>query len=113
MAKKTEDPAILAWNYKFETHDADGNVTWDISREEWRTRHKRLEGIVGPCPDRINLYHHDKDTSTPIMRKSALYTSICGARFANAVSCDATIDKFGCEPRNFSERAHLNGAIVS
>ncbi len=42
MAKKIDDPACIFGmrNYKFETHDADGNVTWDISEDAWENTSK-------------------------------------------------------------------------
>ncbi|WP_247949173.1 Rep family protein [Streptococcus gordonii] len=113
MAKKDRRSRLFFGmrNYKFETHDSDGNVTWDISEEDWREHVKtQLEGIVDPYPTELTYIFHDKDIDTD-GEKKALHVHFV-ARFANAVSYDATIDKFGCEPRNFERARSETSALL-
>lgn len=98
-------------NYKFETHDKDGNVIDDITEKDWRekiTRH--FEGKIDPEPIELTYIFHDKDIDTD-GEKKALHVHFV-ARFENPVSYDATIKKFGCEDRNFEKGRSETSALL-
>lgn len=40
-------------NYNFETHDAEGNVTWDIAENDWKNEiKKQFEAVSDPPADK-------------------------------------------------------------
>lgn len=98
-------------NYKFETHDKDGNVTDNITEEDWRERiTSHFEGISNPVPKELTYIFHDKDVETD-GEKKALHVHFV-ARFENPVSYDTTLEKFGCEDRNFEKGRSETSALL-
>lgn len=98
-------------NYKFETHDENGNIKWDISEEDWKEYIKKeFEDICDPVPYELSYIFHGKDIESDGERK-ALHVHFV-ARFENAVYYDSTIGKFGCEKRNFEKGRSETSALL-
>lgn len=98
-------------NYKFETHDKDGNVTNEITETEWREKIIAEFGAVSePVPTELTYIFHDKDIDTD-GEKKALHVHFV-VRFENPVSYDTTIEKFGCESRNFEKARSETSALL-
>ncbi|MWV57206.1 hypothetical protein GGH11_09485 [Streptococcus sp. zg-70] len=95
-------------NYKFETHDQDGNRVDDITENDWREKVSReLENVQA---DELTYIFHDRDIDTDGERK-ALHVHFV-ARFANPMDYEPTREKFGCEPRNFEKGRSESSALL-
>ena len=98
-------------NYKFETHDTEGNITWDITEDDWKNEiKKQFEAVSDPQPTELTYIFHDKDIDTD-GEKKALHVHFV-ARFENAIYYDTTIEKFKCEPRNFEKGRSETSALL-
>lgn len=98
-------------NFKFETHDENGNKVSEITENEWKELIiKDWESIENPTPIELSYIFHNRDKDSEGEKKT-LHAHFV-ARFENPVEYDSTREKFKCESRNFEKCRSETSALL-
>lgn len=109
MAKRKRSRLFFGMrNFKFETHDIDGNKIDNISEADWKQKIEDEFKQIDTAE--LAFIFHDRDIEDEGQKK-ALHVHFV-ARFANAVDYEPTRHKFGCEKRNFEKARSESSALL-
>lgn len=98
-------------NFKFETHDENGNKVSEMTEDEWKdVIVQDWESIENPRPVELSYIFHNRDKDSEGDKKT-LHAHFV-ARFENPVEYDSTKEKFKCESRNFEKCRSETSALL-
>ncbi|WP_105100923.1 RNA helicase domain-containing protein [Streptococcus suis] len=97
-------------NYKFETHNKEGEKVSDLTEEQWRSKVAQELEEVGASELTYIFHDNDYDDEDSTERKPLHVHFV--ARFKDARDYDPTMEKFKCEKRNFQVGRSESSALL-